>query len=117
MAGPRDLGRPKGLQGDLLAVDAPDPTACLDDQFHDYAPSCRMGRMIFRRGRSTIIPSIADCTLDNSMTTRCRRSPSLRRSWAATPRTACCAWATRASSWSLLRTLSDLKRSKNSPRL
>ena len=66
VAGPADPDLTQGGEVDLLAVDASNRPVPLDDQVHQVS-FAKLDRMIFRRGRSIIIPSRADLTLDNEM--------------------------------------------------
>src|SRR5256885_11891605 len=59
-----------GVQTCALPIS--DLPGLLDDEIHDISPWFTLGRMIFRRGRSTMSPSSADWTRDNSLATRTR---------------------------------------------
>ena len=99
---------------DRLAVDRPHRAVRGDDQVHHASPGAVACRRMRRRGRSTSIPSSADCTCASCVATRWRRPWLSRRSCGATPRTARCARSTSSSSCSFERTFSSRNRAKNS---
>src|SRR6202042_3040541 len=70
MTGSADPGSAEGGEVECLAVDAPDRPVPFDDQVHDASFGV-VGRRIRLRGRSTIMPSSADWTRDNSEATCC----------------------------------------------